>query len=181
MSWSDRALEAAVGGASGLIVVAIFIVTRAWLHGVSDGDWLQFAGVIIGVALTITGAKLVDEVGSRARRARCKHDFTLAVRAVATGLARMTDGPAEQLTVTSISVASLWRTAEAMIDGLPDLPFEQRALIGNTRDALSFSLPNLSSNAMLIATNPGLVQTVREGAASLGLVVLPLTELFEKK
>ncbi|PHP18766.1 hypothetical protein CG471_15980 [Sphingobium sp. IP1] len=52
MNWRSRVSEALVGGATGLFVVACYIVARARIDGADAGDWLAFAGVIFGVMLT---------------------------------------------------------------------------------------------------------------------------------
>lgn len=51
-NWADRIIVAAIGGVGGLIVVAIYIVVRASLVGATDGEWLNFAAVILGVLMT---------------------------------------------------------------------------------------------------------------------------------
>ncbi|KFD27054.1 hypothetical protein [Sphingobium yanoikuyae] len=50
--WKNRVTEALVGGAAGLVVVATYIIARAVFNGADDGDWLNFAGVVVGVMLT---------------------------------------------------------------------------------------------------------------------------------
>jgi hypothetical protein len=67
MKWRERAIEAAVGGVTGLLVTLLFIVLRR--VGVTAGEWLQFAGVFLGVAATILGTLWLQmQLGVRKRR-----------------------------------------------------------------------------------------------------------------
>lgn len=52
MNWSAKVKEAAAGGATGLLVTVVYIIMRE--HGVTPGEWLQFAGVFFGVVATMT-------------------------------------------------------------------------------------------------------------------------------
>jgi hypothetical protein len=60
MSWADRLREALVGGLTGLATVALYAVARAKLIGAPAGDWLGFAGAVIGTALAVGGAVWIE-------------------------------------------------------------------------------------------------------------------------
>lgn len=178
VNWKGRATEALVGGIAGLAVVAIYIVARSTVSNIEAKDWLAFAGVIIGVILTIGATKLVDWVLNDAAERRRQRDFTLAVRSVAMGLADMAAAEPARLPDLGRATYSLWRVAMPLFDALQDLDFEHRTAIGLAQMTLEDCMPGLASNASLVATNPGLAPDVRAGAANLCRNVLPVTELF---
>ncbi len=182
MKWQSEIREfiAALFGA--LVAIAWYLTLRAWLAGTKDSDWLNFAGVIFGVALTIGGTKAVDALLNYSRKRRQRHDFTIAVRATATGLLECADATAPNaLLLQASAVQSLWRVAGATIDQLPDLDFDHRAKIGVMQDGLDVMIPQLVSYSQLAAgTNPGMFDTAKQIATSAGLTILPVTELFEK-
>lgn len=52
--------EAAVGALSGLALVAGYIVLRSYLDDAKAGDWLQFAGAMLGTGLAVVGAVSIE-------------------------------------------------------------------------------------------------------------------------
>lgn len=173
-----REFLAAAFGA--LFAIACYLTLRAILAETSDADWLDFAGVIFGVALTIGGTKAVDAVRDKAREKRQKDDFTLAVRSVSMGLLKCAEATTpEALFKEALATQSLWRVAAATIDQLPDLDFDHRAKIGVMQDGLGIMIPQLSDYSQLANTsNLGLFDTAKQIARSAGMTVLPVTELF---
>ena len=138
--------------------------------------------MIFGVAPTIGGTKAVDALLTYSRKKRQRHDFTIAVRAIATGLLKCAEATApDALFLQASAVQSLWRVAGATIDQLPDLDFDHRAKIGVMQDGLDVMIPQLVGYSQLaIGTNPGMFDPAKQIAASAGLTILPVTELFEK-
>jgi hypothetical protein len=71
MKLQNRVVDVVIGGATGLTATVVYIVvSRA---GVSAGEWLQFAGIFLGVAATISGTlwlQRLTEVQQRRRQAR---------------------------------------------------------------------------------------------------------------
>lgn len=55
------AQEIVVGGLSGLGLVAGYILLRGYLDSASAGDWLQFAGAMMGTGLAVAGALYVEK------------------------------------------------------------------------------------------------------------------------
>lgn len=53
--------EVAVGGLSGLVLVVGYIMLRGYLDSASAGDWLQFAGAMLGTGLAVVGALYVEK------------------------------------------------------------------------------------------------------------------------
>lgn len=53
--------EVIVGSLSGLAVVAGYILLRGYLDKASAGDWLQFAGAMLGTGLAVAGALYVEK------------------------------------------------------------------------------------------------------------------------
>lgn len=182
MKWQSEMREfiAALFGA--LFAIACYLTLRAWLAGTKDSDWLNFAGVIFGVALTIGGTKVVDALLNDARKKRQRHDFTLAVRAIAMGLLKCTEAatPAA-LFLQASAVHSLWRVAVVTIDQLPDLDFQHRAAIGVMQEGLDTMIPQMVGYSQLATTtNPGMFDEAKKIATNAAATVLPVTELFEK-
>lgn len=62
MTNRDRLESAAIGGITGLLIVAVYIVLRGWQSDVKPGEWLNFAGVIFGVAATVGGTIGLDSL-----------------------------------------------------------------------------------------------------------------------
>ncbi|WP_066812302.1 hypothetical protein [Sphingomonas asaccharolytica] len=182
MKWQSEIREfiAALFGA--LVAIACYLTLRAWLAGTKDSDWLNFAGVIFGVALTIGGTKAVDALLNYTRKMRQRHDFTIAVRAIASGLLKCAEATApDVLFLQASAVQSLWRVAVVTIDRLPDLDFDHRAKIGIMQDGLDVMIPQLVGYSQLATgTNPGMFDPAKQIAASASLTILPVTELFEK-
>lgn len=52
--------EAAVGGLSGLAVVIGYIIVRSYTDGAQAGDWLQFAGAMLGTGGAVAGALFIE-------------------------------------------------------------------------------------------------------------------------
>lgn len=65
MKWDAILREAAVGGLSGLAVVLAYVLIRAHLDGADPGDWLQFAGAMLGSSTAVAGALFIERVKSR--------------------------------------------------------------------------------------------------------------------
>lgn len=182
MKWQSEIREfiAALFGA--LVAIACYLALRAWLAGTKDADWLNFAGVIFGVVLTIGGTKGADALLNYTRKKRQRHDFTIAVRAIASGLLKCAEATApDALFLQASAVQSLWRVAVATIDQLPDLDFDHRAKIGVMQDGLEVMIPQLVGYSQIaIGTNPGMLDSAKQIAANAGLTILPVTELFEQ-
>ena len=69
MSWKDKINEAIVGGLSGLLVVVLYLIAQAILHGADPGDWLAFAGAMLGIGgATFTAIYVADRTRRAARR-----------------------------------------------------------------------------------------------------------------
>jgi len=166
--------------AGSLVAIAAILTLRAWLAGAKDTDWLNFAGIIFGVALTIGGTKAVEALWEQARRRRRERDFNVAVRAIALCLAECAEAPtADFLFTRSMTLQSLWRVAAASIDQLPDLDFDHRAKIGIMQDGMDSMVPQLTSYALIATTtNPGLFEQAKDMASNAGLMVLPVTEIL---
>jgi hypothetical protein len=63
---SKRILEEiAVGGLSSLALVLIYILIRANLDGAGPGDWLQFAGAMLGSGTAVGGALFIEALKRR--------------------------------------------------------------------------------------------------------------------
>lgn len=52
--------EMAVGGLSGLVLVLVYILIRAYLDGAEPGDWLQFVGAMLGSGTAVGGALFIE-------------------------------------------------------------------------------------------------------------------------
>ena len=52
--------EASVGGLSGLALVVCYIVVRSYTDGAQAGDWLQFAGAMLGTGGAVAGALFIE-------------------------------------------------------------------------------------------------------------------------
>lgn len=59
--------EILVGGLSGLALVLVYILIRSHLDGADPGDWLQFAGAMLGSGSAVAGGVFLE-------RMRRKHD-----------------------------------------------------------------------------------------------------------
>src|SRR3546814_8987947 len=61
-----RVGEGALGGLiSGAILLAAYLLATANMNGADGGDWLAFAGVVVGVGATITGTLAIDRLKDR--------------------------------------------------------------------------------------------------------------------
>src|SRR3546814_6414021 len=61
-----RVGEGALGGLiSGTILLAAYLLATANMNGADGGDWLAFAGVVVGVGATITGTLAIDRLKDR--------------------------------------------------------------------------------------------------------------------
>lgn len=58
LNWRNEIPHAFAGGITGLVIVCTYITARAYSEGAEAGDWLAFAGALIGV----TGAIAVVTV-----------------------------------------------------------------------------------------------------------------------
>ncbi|MBL0914468.1 MAG: hypothetical protein IBJ13_02820 [Sphingopyxis sp.] len=74
MHWKDKVGEAVVGGLAGLAVVVLFLIAQALLYGATPGDWLAFAGAMIGIG-GATGTAIY--AADRSRRAARRDDVNL--------------------------------------------------------------------------------------------------------
>ncbi|GLI96644.1 hypothetical protein [Sphingobium sp. BS19] len=54
--------EAVVGGLTGLAVVLLYICFRESLNGADTGDWLQFAGAMLGSGAAVAGAIYIESL-----------------------------------------------------------------------------------------------------------------------
>lgn len=54
--------EIVVGGLSGLALVLLYICLRAVLDGADPGDWLQFAGAMLGSGTAVAGAIYIESL-----------------------------------------------------------------------------------------------------------------------
>ena len=117
-----------------------------------------------------------------ARHRRREKDFTVAVRAIALCLVECAEAPAADFLLTrTMTLQSLWRVAAAAINQLPDMDFDHRATIGIMQDGLDSMLPQLTSYALIATTtNPGLFDQAKDIARNAGLMVIPVTELFDR-
>jgi len=52
--------EVIAGGLSGLFLVLIYILVRAHFDGAQPGDWLQFAGALLGSGTAVGGALFIE-------------------------------------------------------------------------------------------------------------------------
>lgn len=63
--------EGAIGGAIvGVALLTVGIIGNAAIEGATPGEWLNFAAVIVGVVLTIGGARLIEWWAIRRRHQR---------------------------------------------------------------------------------------------------------------
>lgn len=53
--------EIVVGGLSGLALVLLYLLINAHSEGADAGDWLQFAGAMMGTGLAVVGALYVEK------------------------------------------------------------------------------------------------------------------------
>src|SRR4051794_3414080 len=82
-NWRERGMEALVGGAAGLAVIVFYIVARAKIEGAGAGDWLSFAGAIIGVFIAIVGGQAVGWADRFVKRREATADLIKAIDAFA--------------------------------------------------------------------------------------------------
>lgn len=69
MTIRDKVGEAVVGGLTGLAVVVVYLIARAAIHGAGPGDWLAFAGAMVGIGgATGTAIYVADRTRRTARR-----------------------------------------------------------------------------------------------------------------
>ncbi|WP_088183094.1 hypothetical protein [Sphingobium sp. Z007] len=68
MSHKERIESFLIGGLSGLMVVAAYLVMHAWSSGANAGDWLGFAGALLGTILAIGGAIFVEHYRRKMER-----------------------------------------------------------------------------------------------------------------
>lgn len=69
MTIRDKVGEAVVGGLTGLAVVVLYLIARAAIYGASPGDWLAFAGAMVGIGgATGTAIYIADRTRRTARR-----------------------------------------------------------------------------------------------------------------
>ena len=74
MTTQDKIREAIVGGLTGLAVVVVYLIVRAILNGADAGDWLAFAGAMVGIG----GAALTAIfIADRTRRIARSDDVNL--------------------------------------------------------------------------------------------------------
>lgn len=66
---ADNLTRIGQGAAGGLIagslVLAAYLLATANMNGADGSDWLAFAGVVVGVAATITGTLAIDRLKER--------------------------------------------------------------------------------------------------------------------
>lgn len=68
----------AIGGATGLCVTVFYVFARE--HGVTPGDWLQFAGIFLGIAATIGGTLWLQRHAERVRLRNQAENLVQAVK-----------------------------------------------------------------------------------------------------
>lgn len=84
----------ALGGlVSSLVVIALYIVATANAAGADAGDWLSFAGVVVGVAITILGTLSVDWFKRRAIEHRSIENMIIQLRRWESAAQAMGDDP----------------------------------------------------------------------------------------
>jgi hypothetical protein len=66
MNWRERIMQSAAGAGAGSLVTVLYVAARE--NGVSAGDWLQFAGVFLGVIATMLGTLWVQDSSARSKR-----------------------------------------------------------------------------------------------------------------
>jgi hypothetical protein len=78
----ERGAEALAGGAAGLAVVAAYIVLRSLVEGAGAGDWLNFAGVVLGVGLTVAATLWLQRHGERRKAAASRTAVTRCIGSI---------------------------------------------------------------------------------------------------
>src|SRR5690606_20755538 len=84
--WRNRGPEAIIGGATGVVVVALYLVCRAWLDEVGSEAWLNFAGIILGVTATIGGTFAIKWISDQLAEQRIRNNIVAAIDDVIFGI-----------------------------------------------------------------------------------------------
>lgn len=107
--------EAAVGGVAGLAVVTLYIILESLAVGADAGDWLGFAGAIVGVGGAAGTAIYVEE---RKRRQSRRDDIRLLA-----GALQDLDQALEAFAPDVDHGPDLYRQREAILSSLERLNF----------------------------------------------------------
>lgn len=144
MTTQDKWMSAAVGGMAGFFAVASYLVLRALLSGVAEGDWLNFAGAIFGVVATIFATRLIDWLTKRAAAERKEADFRKSLRLFLKGLEQAHKDGAMPARLKAVQDAnSFWQIVERHAANQEEMTFDQSTeyfLLARTVEKV---LPNL--------------------------------------
>jgi hypothetical protein len=149
MGWlKDIGLGAAGGAASGSALIAGFLIMRAHYRGATDGEWLNFAGVIVGVGLTVAVAKGISMIEHATRVAQKKRDFLNQLRRIVNALDVVSASPDELLVQRCTGIQIVWKTVREQALQLEDIGDGMIGQIAILRDVLDQSLANLAATAI---------------------------------
>lgn len=59
--------EIGAAAVTGVAVVAVYLVFRAWLNEATDGEWLNFAGSVLGIMAAVLIAVWIPKLQARSR------------------------------------------------------------------------------------------------------------------
>jgi hypothetical protein len=72
--------EGVAGGLiSGSVLLTVYLLATANMNGADGGDWLAFAGVVVGVGATIMGTLAIEQLKQRSAHKAAKASLLLAL------------------------------------------------------------------------------------------------------
>lgn len=181
MTNNDRWFWIIIGAVTGVGVFAWLVAMLVLTRGVEPKDWLNFIGILLGIALTPGAARLIEWQAAHFEDRRRRRDFVTAAKLMATSLEAIRTSDAAMLSQHARLLSSFWRVASGTINDLPILEMQHRVTIGIMQDMLNESVPVLTRNAQLVATNPGLATSIRTAAEKLLEATRAVIMVFEPR
>ena len=164
MNDRNRLSEALVGGGTGLLVVASYIVLRSLADGAGPGDWLNFAGVIFGVALTIAGTLIVTAIAKALSEKEKRAQFIRAVKSLGYACQKASLLDRQELILHGQIMEQLWRGALVAISALPNERYDEIVSGNIFKDGMDRAIPDLQAGALQVSQGTMTLDTFREKA-----------------
>jgi hypothetical protein len=173
------ALGAAGGLLAALMILAGFIIARANIDGAGPGDWLNFAGVIVGVVLTVGAAKAIDVVNAYAKDQRRKRITHMATQTVAVGFGTLHLAEPDQFLGLTGALPAMWNVASASLNDLPELEFHEQAIIHLCRSNIDADLQPFVEFVGWAHAFPDKTDEIRMRAGLIGRNVYDIMNVIE--
>jgi hypothetical protein len=168
-----------VGGLTGLFVVAGYLCIRATLDGAGPGDWLQFAGSIAGVLLTVAATLLAQHIWASLEAKRANDKVYVVVTALKSSLTGLVNGDPKARPRLYIKVKFEKRLLDMVLISSSDLPHGARIALFEFEHRFANFYEMIKQESTILASlypNPASDDLV----ALVDLMVLPLDQAIDQ-